>query len=103
MKGSYERLSKELETITILLKNAMGYHVRAITAAERLDAVALSQADGLNKSAKLIKFLDGKVVLNREDKVSVSKVYQQVKDTLNAGASVRDDVRENLVYTFYVI
>ena len=88
-------LADELDRTLINLNTAMGHHIRAVSAAERLNAVALAQSDGLKASAKLIKFLMSKASLTKEERDAVARDYQALKDSFSTGARVRDNVRED--------
>ena len=96
-KVTVSDLSDRLEKTTFLLSTAMGYHVRAIAAAERLDAVVLQQSDALKASARLIKFLESKAALSKGEKEQFKKEYEGIKNSFSSGAKVRDEMRGIMV------
>ena len=66
-------------------------------AAERLDAVTLSQAEDLRTATKMIRLLlSKKPQLTKEEEKKILNDYNAIKTTFNTVAGIRDGLREDL-------
>ena len=92
-----EDLLQELKDTERVLSEAMQVHVRVVTTAERLDAIALSQSEGLRAAAKAIKLLTTKKTpLTKDEEQQVANSYDTVKHSFNTGPRIRDELRGQL-------
>ncbi len=88
---------EELRDTNIALVEAMRGHTKAVTTAERLDAITVSQSEGLRAAARMIKLLKSRnPQLTKEEEQSVLSTYDSIKTSFNTGAGIRDGLREDL-------
>ena len=88
---------EELRDINIALGEAIRGHTNAVTTAERLDAITISQSEGLRAAARMIKLLKSRnPQLTKEEEQSVLSTYESIKTSFNTGAGIRDGLREDL-------
>ena len=92
--ATMDDLVHDLQETTRALNEAVQGHTRAVSTAERLDAITLTQSEDLRAATKLIRQLLAKNPrLSDEERKQIAQDYQGIKSSFGRCAAVRDGLR----------